>query len=45
MIFKFLLWTGDEVLNKIKSFTNYVETIPIFSNSPDSKDNFLFDLA
>jgi uncharacterized protein len=42
---KFSSWTADEVLRKINSFTTYVETVPIFSNSPDPKDNFLFDLA
>ena len=42
---KFSTWTEDEVLRKIKSFTTFVETLPIFSNSPDPKDNFLFDLA
>ena len=32
-------------MDEILDFTTYVETIPLFSNSPDPKDNFLFDLA
>ena len=44
-LLKFSSWTADEVLNKIKSFTTFVETVSIFSNCPDAKDNFLFDIA
>ena len=35
----------QEALNEILEFTTLVQTIPIFSKSPDPKDNFLFDLA
>ncbi len=42
---KFSSWTAIDILNKIKSFTTFVETVPIFQDSPDPKDNFLFDLA
>jgi len=42
---RFSSWTKIDILNKIKSFTTFVETVPIFKNSPDPKDNFLFDLA
>ena len=34
-----------EILDLIKAVTFYVETTPSFNNSPDPKDNFLFDLA
>ena len=37
--------TPQEILNKIIRFTTLVPIIPRFSNSPDPKDNFLFDLA
>lgn len=35
----------DEEIRSVLDFATLVETIPIFSNSPDPKDNFLFDLA
>ncbi len=33
------------ILAAIRAITNIVTTEPIFNNSPDSKDNFLFDIA
>ncbi len=35
----------SEALEEILEFTTLVQTIPIFTQSPDPKDNFLFDLA
>ena len=35
---------NDEV-KSVLDLTTLVKTIPIFTNSPDPKDNFLFDLA
>jgi predicted nucleic acid-binding protein len=35
----------DIILQAIKKATTYKTTIPDFSNSPDPKDNFLFELA
>ncbi len=35
----------DDVLLNILNFTTFVETQKKFTNSPDPKDNFLFDLA
>ena len=35
----------DEEIKAVLDFATLVEIIPIFSNSPDPKDNFLFDLA
>ena len=35
----------NEEIKSVLDFATLVETIPIFSNSPDAKDNFLFDLA
>ncbi len=32
-------------IDEIIEFSILVDTIPIFTDSPDSKDNFLFDLA
>ncbi|MFP5041070.1 hypothetical protein [Parasediminibacterium sp. JCM 36343] len=34
-----------EDLDTIKSFTTLVEKFPYFTDSPDIKDNFLFDLV
>jgi len=34
-----------EALDEIEKFTTLVEIIPIYTKSPDTKDNFLFDLA
>ncbi len=45
---RILLLSGhdpQEALNEILEFTTLVQTIPIFSKSPDPKDNFLFDLT
>ena len=45
---KVLFLNGHNVkdaLDEIEKFTTPVEIIPIFTKSPDSKDNFLFDLA
>ena len=45
---KMLFKTGldvQEALDEIEGFTIMKETIPIFSKSPDPKDNFLFNLA
>ena len=35
----------EEEIRSVLDFATLVETIPIFSISPDPKDNFLFDLA
>ncbi len=35
----------NEEIKSLLDFATLVETIPLFSNSPDPKDNFLFDLA
>ena len=35
----------SEEIKNIMEFAILVETTPLFQNSPDSKDNFLFDLA
>jgi predicted nucleic acid-binding protein len=34
-----------KIEHDIRQFTYQVNTIPSFTNSPDPKDNFLFDLA
>ena len=34
-----------KIEHDIRQFTYQVNTIPLFSKSPDPKDNFLFDLA
>lgn len=42
------IYTAHELMvlrSALKDITFRVETIPIFSQSPDAKDNFLFDLA
>jgi len=47
-IFKMLLYDGANttmVIRSIMEFVTYFETIPTYLNSPDPKDNFLFDLA
>ncbi len=33
------------ILNALKDITIHFDTISLFQNSPDTKDNFLFDLA
>ena len=35
----------NEEIKSLLDFATLVEIIPLFSNSPDPKDNFLFDLA
>jgi len=45
---KVMLLHGYDVqaaLDEIVEFTIWTETIPIYTSSPDIKDNFLFDLA
>ncbi|MFP5042631.1 putative toxin-antitoxin system toxin component, PIN family [Parasediminibacterium sp. JCM 36343] len=37
--------TKEDSLGMIMQIASFVETIPLFTNSPDPKDNFLFDLA
>ncbi|CAN5260075.1 hypothetical protein BH11BAC6_BH11BAC6_07000 [soil metagenome] len=37
--------TVEKIMKEILSFTTFVTTLPAYSNSPDPKDNFLFDLA
>lgn len=37
--------TAEEIIDEIILMTTQVRTVPIFSLSPDPKDNFLFDLA
>jgi len=36
---------AQAAFDEILEFTTFVETVPVFQNSPDPKDNFLFDLA
>ncbi|MFP5040644.1 putative toxin-antitoxin system toxin component, PIN family [Parasediminibacterium sp. JCM 36343] len=36
---------AKQIIQEIKEFTFHFPTTPKFSNSPDPKDNFLFDLA
>ena len=36
---------AEIIIQSIVGLTTFVETIPIYTHSPDPKDNFLFDLA
>ena len=35
----------EKIEQDIRQFTFYINTTPLYFNSPDPKDNFLFDLA
>jgi len=37
--------TTEQIVEAVKKLSERVNTIPVFKNSPDPKDNFLFDLA
>ena len=37
--------TIENILSEIKMISTVVNTVPSFTQSPDPKDNFLFDLA
>ena len=36
---------ASHLIAQISGFTTFVETTPAFNQSPDPKDNFLFDIA
>ena len=36
---------SNKIEQDIRQFSYHINTIPTFTNSPDPKDNFLFDLA
>ncbi len=37
--------TPEQIVEAVKNLSERVDIIPAFNNSPDPKDNFLFDLA